>query len=371
MDKEDILSKALKSALDRFREDPRPEHEFYGTKLLSESRVLERSSQNGMFDSTEKILVFWLIKQSEKLHYITGIKFELFEVHKPNRDENIIFGPPMRYWPSKHPPERSLWCSWTRLTALESQITDHITFRLCACTQKTTRVWRRIAICCTVYTGRLLPTLKTSFVSFWVWQATFMTSSMKHLATWSKNFTQPMTLLHTRWWKSWERAETIKSATQKLTFFRVVGSHSSGSFSNFRRVLAKPRCHRFRFNAYRPGVSFASKHSVPTEKQSVFNEEALRFQQKGTPFSTEWHSVFNGGARALHLPAKHHDQLYWCVPWRLWEWYLQCRQHSRGPGKVSQTSHFEKVLRSNVLPRYYGNDEKVLENLFKDESSCS
>lgn len=97
----DVATKSrVTEALEKHKSDAKSEFHFYQkcTELCKQSPHC--GTTHLVFDFAEKVLLPSFRKQPGCLHFITGLKFDLFGVSSSNMNTNFVFGLPEGHWPN-------------------------------------------------------------------------------------------------------------------------------------------------------------------------------------------------------------------------------------------------------------------------------
>lgn len=91
----------VQSELNNHRQEAQQEFEFYRQSQSSSAENPDGNVRHLVFDFAEKILLPRLQHQPGQLHFVTGLKFDLFGVSCSNSGNNFVFGLAEGHWPNE------------------------------------------------------------------------------------------------------------------------------------------------------------------------------------------------------------------------------------------------------------------------------
>lgn len=87
--------------LQQYREDAAAEFALY---KLTMQTVVDDSINDAIhliYDFAEKVLLPHLLRQPGQLHFVTGLKTDLFSVHSSNKQRSFVYCLPEGHWPGR------------------------------------------------------------------------------------------------------------------------------------------------------------------------------------------------------------------------------------------------------------------------------
>ncbi|PXF42478.1 hypothetical protein BWQ96_07787 [Gracilariopsis chorda] len=91
----------LRDVLEQHRKEAKEEFLFYKECQRQTHEDPNGGTQHFVFDFAEKVLLPKLLKQPGQLHFVTGLKFDIFGVSSSNEEKNYVFGVPEGHWPNE------------------------------------------------------------------------------------------------------------------------------------------------------------------------------------------------------------------------------------------------------------------------------
>jgi len=99
-----------KQYIEKHRREAKTEFQFYKNCQKTAALPGNTSNIHLVFDFAEKVLLPRLAKQPGQLHFITGLKFDIFGVSCSNLTNNFVFELPEGHWPQEKPQMLSFRC---------------------------------------------------------------------------------------------------------------------------------------------------------------------------------------------------------------------------------------------------------------------
>lgn len=101
LDRTDAIYDTLAGLLVEHRNAAHIEYLHYKKCQAEAQQQPMGSTRHLVFDFAEKVLLPKLLRQPGQLHFITGLKFDMFGISSSNENRNYIFGLPEGHWPNE------------------------------------------------------------------------------------------------------------------------------------------------------------------------------------------------------------------------------------------------------------------------------